>query len=121
MASINIPREKIPWFPTIDPDLCIGDQDCVNFCRNNVLAFDEDTFKAVVVNPYNCVVGCDACAKICPQGAITFQDKEELRATLRRLRAEAQEQKTTPSMEKESNKAEVAGPAAAAGSRAANA
>jgi|YelNatPaOPRAMG01_1025707.scaffolds.fasta_scaffold43944_5 NAD-dependent dihydropyrimidine dehydrogenase PreA subunit len=119
MTNINIPREKIPWFPTIDPDLCIGDQDCVNFCRNNVLAFDEDTFKVVVVNPYNCVVGCDACAKICPQGAITFPDKDELRATLRRLRAEAQEQKAAQAAEKESDNVAGSVPAAA-GRQAAN-
>jgi NAD-dependent dihydropyrimidine dehydrogenase PreA subunit len=91
MANATIPREKIPWFPTIDPDLCIGDQDCVNFCKNDVLAFDEDSFKVIVVRPYNCVVGCDACSKICPQEAIKFPDKEEFRATLRTLRLEAQE------------------------------
>jgi NAD-dependent dihydropyrimidine dehydrogenase PreA subunit len=89
MSSVKIPREKIPWFPTIDPDLCIGEGDCINFCKNEVLAFDEDGFKAIVVNPYNCVVGCDACSQICPQEAIKFPDKEEFRATLRRLRTEA--------------------------------
>lgn len=57
MGTPNLQREKIPWFPTIDPDLCIGGQDCVNFCKNDVLAFDEATFKVIVVNPYNCVVG----------------------------------------------------------------
>jgi NAD-dependent dihydropyrimidine dehydrogenase PreA subunit len=89
MANSSLPREKIPWFPTLDADLCIGDQDCVSFCKNNVLAFDEDTFKAIVVNPFKCVVGCDACAKICPQEAIKFPDQEEFRTTLRRLREEA--------------------------------
>jgi NAD-dependent dihydropyrimidine dehydrogenase PreA subunit len=91
MPSPALPRENIPWFPTIDPDLCIGDQDCVSFCKNGVLAFDEDSFKVIVVRPYNCVVGCDACSKICPQEAIKFPDKEEFRGTLRRLRLEAQE------------------------------
>lgn len=89
MAKPAIPREKIPWFPTINADLCIGDQDCINFCKNNVLAFDEDTFKVFVVNPYNCVVGCDSCAKICPQEAIQFPSQDALRAALRRLRSEA--------------------------------
>jgi NAD-dependent dihydropyrimidine dehydrogenase PreA subunit len=91
MKDLGVPREKIPWFPKIDPDLCIGDQDCINFCKNGVLAFDEDSFKAIVVHPYGCVVGCDSCAKICPVDAIQFQDKDELRATLRALRAEAQQ------------------------------
>lgn len=88
MANVAVPREKIPWFPTIDPDLCIGDQDCVDFCKNNVLAFDEATFKVIVVNPYNCVVGCDSCARICPQEAIHFPSQANLRNTLRKLRSE---------------------------------
>jgi NAD-dependent dihydropyrimidine dehydrogenase PreA subunit len=91
MANPTIPREKIPWFPTIDPDLCIGDQDCVNLCKNDVLAFDEDSFKVSVIKPNNCVVGCSACAQICPQEAIKFPEKEGFRATLRKLRLEAQE------------------------------
>ncbi len=91
MANPTIPREKIPWFPTIDPDLCIGDQDCINFCKNDVLVFDEDALKAIVIKPFNCVVGCDACSKICPQEAIRFPEKEGFRGTLRRLRVEAQE------------------------------
>jgi NAD-dependent dihydropyrimidine dehydrogenase PreA subunit len=114
MANTSVPREKIPWFPTIDPDLCIGDQDCVNFCKNNVLAFEEDTFKVIVVNPYNCVVGCDACSKICPQDAIRFPDKEEFRVTLRRLRAEAQQPKATQSPGEDSNNAVPAEPATTA-------
>jgi NAD-dependent dihydropyrimidine dehydrogenase PreA subunit len=106
MANPTIPREKIPWFPTIDPDLCIGDQDCINFCKNDVLAFDEGSFKAIVVKPYNCVVGCDACAKICPQEAIKFPEKEEFRATLRRLRMEAQGAESAPSPPAEATPAE---------------
>jgi NAD-dependent dihydropyrimidine dehydrogenase PreA subunit len=91
MANSGIAREKIPWYPAIDADLCIGDQDCLNFCKNDVLAFDENAFKAVVANPYNCVVGCDSCAQICPVEAIKFPDKEQLRSRLRKLRAEAQQ------------------------------
>ena len=86
MANSSLPREKIPWFPTIDPDLCIGDQDCINFCKNDVLAWDEDSFKAIVVHPYNCVVGCDACINDCPSSAISFPDKKELVQKLRELR-----------------------------------
>lgn len=88
MANLTIPRDKIPWFPTIDPDPCIGDQDCVNFCKSNVLAYDQNTFKVIVVNPYNCVVGCDSCAKICPQEAIHFPSQADLRDTLRKFRSE---------------------------------
>lgn len=89
MGILRLQRERIPWFPAIDPDLCIGDQVCIAFCKNNVLAFDENTFKVIVANPYNCVVGCDSCAKICPQEAIHFPGQGALRAMLRRLRSEA--------------------------------
>ena len=37
----SVPREKIPWFPTIDVDACIGDQECVKFCKNDVFVWDE--------------------------------------------------------------------------------
>lgn len=95
--NTTIPREKIPWFPSIDADLCVGDQDCINFCRNDVLAFDEGAFKAIVAKPYNCVVGCDSCAKLCPQDAIHFPDQGDLRATLHKLRLEAQDAAQTSS------------------------
>ena len=29
----------------------------------------------MVKNPYNCVVECSACAKLCPEGAIRFPDE----------------------------------------------
>ncbi len=96
MASSQIPREKIPWFPTIDYDLCAGDQECFNFCKNDVFEWDEENKRPIVKNPYNCVVGCQACINICPVEAISFPDKEELRATLRRLRAELAGVSTNP-------------------------
>lgn len=75
----GIPREDIPWFPTIDQETCIGCGSCVEFCPNDVLSFDEMTGKARVRNQYNCVVECKACAKLCPVEAITFPDEEEFR------------------------------------------
>lgn len=71
----GIPREEIPWFPTVDDEKCIGCRECVNFCRNNVLSFDETANKTVVVNPYNCVVECRTCARLCPVDAISFPDE----------------------------------------------
>jgi NAD-dependent dihydropyrimidine dehydrogenase PreA subunit len=70
----GIPRGEIPWYPTIDPDRCTGCRTCVDFCRNDVLEFDEADGKTRVKNPYNCVVECNTCAKLCPEGAITFPD-----------------------------------------------
>ena len=91
MQPTDIPREKIPWFPGVDYDLCTGDQECFHFCKNDVFAWDEENRRPIVQNPYNCVVGCQACINICPAAAIHFPSKEELRATMRRLRAELSE------------------------------
>jgi NAD-dependent dihydropyrimidine dehydrogenase PreA subunit len=88
MASSTIPRELIPWFPTIDYELCAGDRECYNFCKNGVFEWDEDNNRPIVRNPYQCVVGCQACLNVCPVEAITFPSKDELRATLKRLREE---------------------------------
>lgn len=91
MLSLNIPREKIPWFPTVDYELCTGDQECYRFCKNDVFTWDDERKHPILQNPYNCVVGCNACINVCPVGAIQFISKEELRETLRRLRAELAE------------------------------
>jgi NAD-dependent dihydropyrimidine dehydrogenase PreA subunit len=69
---LGIPREEIPWFPTIDPEKCTGCRTCVDFCRNDVLEFDEAVGKTKVKNPFKCVVECNACAKLCPERAIAF-------------------------------------------------
>jgi ferredoxin len=42
------------------------------------------------------VVGCQACINICPVEAIHFPSKDELRETLKRLRAEMQGQAPEP-------------------------
>jgi len=88
MQSAAIPREKIPWFPMVDYGICTGDQECFKFCKNEVFTWDEDNNHPVVANPYNCVVGCQACINVCPVQAISFPTKEELRETMRRLRTQ---------------------------------
>lgn len=90
MANLKVPRERIPWFPTVNEHACIGDQECLNFCKSNVFEWNEGTGRPIVAKPFNCVVGCDACAKICPSEAISFPPLEEFKATLRKLIAEAQ-------------------------------
>ena len=81
----SVPREKISWFPKIDFDACIGDQECVTFCKNDVFVWDELKNRAEVIRPFNCVVGCDACSQMCPADAISFPSKEEPRRTIRAL------------------------------------
>ena len=92
MPASAIPREKIPWFPKVDLEICTGDQECFKFCKNDVFAWDEENGHPIVKNPYNCVVGCQACIHVCPVGALEFPSQEELRATIRRLRREMQEE-----------------------------
>lgn len=80
---LGIQREEVPWFPTIDAGRCTGCRTCVDFCRNDVLEFDEGTGKTVVRNPLNCVVECSACARLCPEKAIAFPDEETWAAFIR--------------------------------------
>jgi NAD-dependent dihydropyrimidine dehydrogenase PreA subunit len=89
MSPVAVPRELVPWYPTIDADACIGDRVCVDFCKNDVYGWDETAGHPVVEHPYNCVLGCSACMELCPVAAVTFPPMQELRDTLRRLRAQA--------------------------------
>jgi NAD-dependent dihydropyrimidine dehydrogenase PreA subunit len=81
----GIPREKIPWYPTIDAGKCIGCRTCIEFCKNGVLEFDEETQKAKVRAPFNCVVECSTCGRLCPVEAISFPDEYLFAETIRRL------------------------------------
>jgi len=83
---LGIPREKIPWYPTINPDLCTNCGDCIDFCANEVFAPGEN--HPEVVKAMNCVVGCSACAKECPADAISFMSQKELVDLLKKLRQE---------------------------------
>lgn len=83
-AYMGIPREEIPWFPTIDAEACIDDAACLESCANDVFAQGDLTM--LVANPMNCVVGCSSCTRICPTDAIHFPDQQELVQTLAGLR-----------------------------------
>jgi NAD-dependent dihydropyrimidine dehydrogenase PreA subunit len=83
---MNIPRDKIPWEPTIDPEKCTNCGNCLDFCSNGV--FEQIDGLLTVVKPLNCVVGCSACQKICPSGALRFPEMESFVETLRNLRNE---------------------------------
>jgi NAD-dependent dihydropyrimidine dehydrogenase PreA subunit len=81
----NIPREKIPWFPTIDEARCTNYGICLEFCPNSVYALVETQTR--VVAPYKCTVGCSQCETKCSPGSIRFPDMEQFVLTLRELRA----------------------------------
>lgn len=68
----GVPREEVPWFPTIMEELCDGCKVCLYFCSFGVYEYDEKTNKVKVANPFNCQVGCSACASKCEPKAIVF-------------------------------------------------
>lgn len=83
----GIPREQIPWYPTINYDKCIQCEKCVEYCKLGAYCLMEKDGKKkpVVSNPYNCVILCDGCQAICPSGAISHQSKKETIDLIRKL------------------------------------
>lgn len=79
MKLSDIPREEIPWFPTVDADKCTGCQACYEFCSHQTYGWDTEKNISVVANPYNCVVGCHSCESVCPVAAISFPDLSVLK------------------------------------------
>lgn len=69
---LGIPRNKIPWFPSIDYEKCDSCKTCVEFCTLGVYDFNSDENKVYVTNPYSCVVSCNGCESKCPNSAIIF-------------------------------------------------
>ena len=94
----GIPREEIPWYPTVDAATCIGCTLCYVTCGRLVYEMVEN--KAVAVRPYNCMVGCTTCATVCPVEAISFPDRdliwklEREHRIFRVVRKEAEEKRT---------------------------
>lgn len=82
---MGIPREKIPWAPTINQDSCTGCGECKEICPNGVFDMDEADGKMKVVQPDNCVVLCDKCANFCPTESISFPNKSEIRKLVEQL------------------------------------
>ncbi len=78
----GIPREQVPWFPILDETLCDGCGKCLEFCSRGVYE-RRDNGVVYVVQPLNCVVGCDACARLCVHKAITFPPRAILRTLVR--------------------------------------
>jgi len=69
MAEINIKSSE--WHPVINHDRCTSCGKCLNFCLFGVYCIDDDK-KVVVSSPANCKDQCPACARVCPEHAITF-------------------------------------------------
>jgi NAD-dependent dihydropyrimidine dehydrogenase PreA subunit len=84
MSHKGIPRDEIPWFPTIDPSKCTGCSSCADFCTQGVFKFDGKI--SHVVKPYACTVGKSSCRSFCPEKAISFPKTAELKDTMRGLK-----------------------------------
>ena len=80
----GIPREEIPWFPMIDPELCDNCLKCLEFCQYDV--FEAAEGKLEVGRPMNCLVGCSNCKRVCPRNAIFFMERRDLNMLLMQLR-----------------------------------
>ena len=66
----GIPRDDIPWMPTVDAEACIGCQLCYVTCGRGVYEMHDQV--AVAVAPMECAVGCATCGNVCPTSAISF-------------------------------------------------
>jgi NAD-dependent dihydropyrimidine dehydrogenase PreA subunit len=84
----GVPRSKIPWYPTIDREKCMGCGKCVDYCKHGVYEFEEKNGekRPVVKNANNCVVYCNGCDGICPSGAIKHPSKVETGKIVSNLR-----------------------------------
>lgn len=88
---MGVPRKDIPWCPEIDYDKCDYCMECDKFCPHRVFERrDDEEKKLIVANPENCVVFCRACAKTCGPDALSFPNKKETTALIKRLREEAE-------------------------------
>jgi len=85
---MGVKRDMIPWHPTIDYAKCDFCMACDEFCPHQVFERREEGPKLVVANPENCVVFCRACAKTCGPDALSFPNKPETIALIKRIRAE---------------------------------
>ena len=71
------PRENIPWFPVVSAELCNGCGKCLEVCPKDVFQLDK-TQKAIVVEPFLCIVGCCFCKSACDPQAILMPDRTML-------------------------------------------
>ena len=83
----GIPREKIPWYPTINYDKCVCCVKCVDYCKLGVFGTIKKYGKKepLVSNPNNCVVLCKGCQDICPSDAISHQSRKDTIDLIRKL------------------------------------
>lgn len=82
---LGIPRLKIPWYPTIDQEMCTSCGICVSACKHGAYEFTDDN-GVVVAHPFYCEVFCESCKFQCPVGAISFPNRGEFKSIIKELR-----------------------------------
>ena len=73
----GIPREQIPWFPTVSAELCNGCGKCMEICPKDVFEMTKEQV-VEVVEPFACIVGCCFCKSACDPQAILMPQKSML-------------------------------------------
>jgi NAD-dependent dihydropyrimidine dehydrogenase PreA subunit len=89
----GVPRDKIDWFPTIDPTLCQPQncrQECVEACPRDIYE-RTSAGNVIVACPYECTVGDISCSFKCHLGAISFPSREELKQMLQHARKDLEQ------------------------------
>ncbi|MCG1667101.1 MAG: ferredoxin family protein [Thermoplasmata archaeon] len=83
----GLERKEIKWYPSIDANKCTGCGLCVVTCseKRNVFGYDNNKKKAVVLFPYNCMIGCNNCQISCVWNAITFPELSSVRKLSKNL------------------------------------
>ena len=55
---------------TVDPEVCVGCEDCVSFCQFAALSLEpQDPY--IQISEVRCV-GCGVCVPVCPEGALSL-------------------------------------------------
>jgi len=105
-SYLSFRRDRIRWAPAIDSEKCNAASCggfCVKYCPFGVFELSSDGLKAMVKNPVNCNVGDESCRWRCPEGAIGFPSREDLRAQLRVLRQKEGFKRVLPEFPDEGN------------------
>mgnify|MGYP000843539384 FL=1 len=71
-------KELLSWYPTIFEAKCDGCGACLEVCPRDVLGWDPDHRKVLVLEPYECAPACQLCARACKRGAIMMPARESL-------------------------------------------
>ncbi|MFX1402488.1 MAG: ATP-binding protein [Promethearchaeota archaeon] len=76
----NLKKLEKPWeliysnyYASVDPDLCIGCETCVDRCQMNAIQVNDDIARV----SRDLCIGCGNCVPTCPEQALSLIKKEE--------------------------------------------